>query len=118
MRPASTTPGEPPVCFAAMLQPERMLQQSSRPLDPVEPLKPPRQKGCIENVGSVMGFSRGAGLAPQAARERCKTHLHFAPQRDPGCYYSTKFGGHDSPISLHPKTTLLGHQRATRLTNV
>ena len=44
----------PPVQFAAMLQSERMPQQSSRPLDPVEPLKPPRQKGCSENVGAAM----------------------------------------------------------------
>jgi hypothetical protein len=56
MRPARNAPGEPPARFAAMPQPERMLHQSSRPLDPVEASKPPCQIGCTRNVGAVMAI--------------------------------------------------------------
>jgi len=39
--------------LTAMMQLERIPHQSSRPLDPVEPLKPPCQKGCSEIMDPV-----------------------------------------------------------------
>ncbi len=41
-----------------MLHPERVMQQSSRPLDPVEPCRPPRHKGCSESLDQLIGLSR------------------------------------------------------------
>lgn len=69
--------GEPLVLSAAMLRTERVRQQSSRPLDPVDSLKPPRQKGCGTKSGPTDPIVK-TRLVPTAGRDRHAAGLRLA----------------------------------------